>query len=364
MTEKISIAVVGCGYVAQQQHIPAFIKLENKVDLRAVCDVNESLANNVASRFHIPKTYNEFSAMFSEKDLDIVDICVPQKYHYSLAIEALKQGCHVLIEKPMALHTLECDKMLETAHKQNVKLCVVHNNLFVPPVLKAKKLVEQGKIGDFIGMRILMSDPREQMILRKNHWIHKLPGGLIGETGPHAAYMSLAFLRKIVSVDVYAKNFLEHPWAPFDEFRIEMEGEKAMSSVVISYASNRHEHRVDLLGTDGILKLDLSSMLLVHYKRKTSSRPVPFARHSLNVSSQVLKGILANAVKFSFGRLKLGHEIIITKFVDSVLNNTPPPVTGEEGRETVKVVEMIINKLYEKYDSRSNLPEKSSSKEI
>lgn len=72
---------------------------------------------------------------------------------------------------------------------------------------------------------------------------------MIGETGPHAVYKSLAFIGKVKEVDVHARKFLEHPWAPFDEFRIELEGEKAMSSIAISYTSNRHNAYVDILAT-------------------------------------------------------------------------------------------------------------------
>ena len=194
-----------------------------------------------------------------------------------------------------------------------------------------------------------MSDPRDAMILRKDYWIHKLPGGLIGETGPHAVYTSLAFLNKVKNADIYAENFLEHPWAPFDEFRMELEGEKAISSIALSYASNRKDIYVNILGTEGVIHLDLCSMLLVHYRRKVSSKPVPFIRHFSSVSSQIIGGVAANAVKLMTGNLRLGHDILIEKFAGSILNNHQPPVTGEEGRETVKVMEMIVGRLREKY---------------
>ena len=348
MSDKLKVGIVGCGGVAQGMHIPAFMKLKNAV-LQAVCDKNENLAEETRGKYHIPKSYSELSDMLSAEKLDIVDICTPPQIHAPLAIEALQHGCHVLIEKPMALKISECDQMLETSYKHGVKLCVIHNNLFAPPFIKAKKLVADGAIGNFIGMKIFMSDPRDAMIMRKVYWIHKLPGGLIGETGPHAAYMSLAFLNKAKNVDIYAKNFLEHPWASFDEFRIELEGERAMSSIVISYASNHRDLYVDILGTERILHLDLCNMLLTHYGTKVSSRPIPFARHFLSTSSQIVGGVAANAFKLATGKLRFGHDLIIERFVDSILNNHQPPVTGEEGRETVRVMEMIVAGLHEKY---------------
>ena len=189
------------------------------------------------------------------------------------------------------------------------------------------------------------------MIMKKDHWIHKLPGGLIGETGPHAVYTSLAFLKKVKNADVYAKNFLEHPWAPFDEFRIELDGEKAMSSIAISYASNRRNLLIEILGTEKVLYLDLQSQLLVQHGSKETVKPSAFLGFSANIASQIGKDVATNALRVATGRLKLGHDILIEKFVRSLLDGTQPPVTGEEGRETVRVMEMIVSELKNKYST-------------
>jgi predicted dehydrogenase len=319
------------------------------VILQAICDKNENLAQETAARFHIPGAYPGLSEMLSTEKLDIVDICTPPQIHAPIAIEALQHGCHVLMEKPMALKVTDCDQMIDAAHKSGAKLCIIHNKLFDLPFLKAMKLVADGAIGDFTGMRIFLSDPREEMIMRKDYWIHKLPGGLIGETGPHLVYMSLAFLNRVKSVDIYANNFLEHPWAAFDEFRIELEGERAMSSIALSYAGNHRDLYVHILGTEGVLHLDLCSRLLFHYGRKVSVKPIPFARYISSISSQIIGGVVANAFKLATGRLRLGHDIILERFVDSILRNHQPPVTGEEGRETVRIMEMIVERLHAKY---------------
>ena len=348
MSRNLKVGIVGCGGVAQQEHIPGFLRLNNVV-LQSVCDKNEKLAQQTAAKYRIPGAYSELSDMLSTEELDIVDICTPPQIHITLALEALQQGCHVLMEKPMALKTSDCDQMIDTSLKNEAKLCIIHNQLFNSPFFKAKKLVEEGIIGDFTGMRIFLSDPREDMIMREDYWIHKLPGGLIGESGPHVVYMSLAFLNRVKSVDIYAMNFLDHPWAPFDEFRIELEGENAMSSIALSYTGNHRDLYVDILGTEGVIHLDLCSKLLIHYGRKASVRPIPFARYFLTTSSQIIAGVSANAFKLMTGKLKFSHETLIEQFVDSIINNHQPPVTGEEGRETVRVMEMIVAKLHQKY---------------
>jgi predicted dehydrogenase len=348
MPDELRVGIVGCGGAAQGMHIPAFKRQKNVV-LHAVCDKDENLAKQTASKYQVPKSYTDLSEMLSKENLDIIDICTPPQIHAALAIEALQHGCHVLIEKPMALKSVDCDEMINAAKSSGAKLCIIHNQLFNPPFHEAKRLVAEGAIGDFTGMRIFLSDPSEDMIMRKDYWIHKLPGGLIGETGPHVVYMSLAFLGSVNNVDIYAKNFLEHPWAPFDDFRIELEGEKAMSSIAISYSGNNRDLYVDILGTEGVIHLDLTSMLLVQYGKKVSVSPIPFARYFLNISAQVVGGITANISRVVSRKMKSSHEIEIEGFIDSILNNHQPPVTGEDGRETVKAMEMIVKSLREKY---------------
>lgn len=349
LDSKLKVGIVGCGFIAKKRHIPAFQRLRKKVVVAAVCDKDENLAKRTANEYAIPQAYSDLEEMLSQEKLDMVDICTPPQMHAPLAVAAINRGCHILMEKPMALTTSHCDQMINASLQKQVKLCIVHNVLFHPPFLKARKLVSQGAIGDFIGMRIFLSDPRHEMVMKKDYWIHKLPGGLIGETGPHAVYMSLAFLNKIQNVDVYAKNFLEHPWAPFDEFRIELEAEKAVSSIAISYASNRYTANVDILGTEGALYLDLQSMLIIRYPKKTSLDARTLAITSLDTTFQTMGGLIANSFKVITRKVKLGHDAIIEKFVDTILSDQPPPVLPEEGRETVKVMEMIVDRLHQKY---------------
>ena len=351
--EKLKVGIVGCGLIAKARHIPGYKRMKKTVSLCAVCDLNEKLAKEAAKDFRIPKAYSNVSEMLSKEDLDIVDICVPPQVHAPVAVEAIEKGCNVIMEKPMALNTSDCDQMVDAARKHGVKLCVIHNNLFHPPFIKAKKLVTDGAIGDFVGMRIFLSTPRWDMIDLKDHWYHKLPGGVIGETGPHMAYMSLAFLKNIKDVDIYAKNFLKHPWAPFDEFRIELEGENGISSVALSYTSNYWAGDIDILGTEAALHLDLQSMLLIRHRLKALSY-MPIVQSSLSTISQMVGAIASNVFKVVTGRQKIGTEMMIERFVDSVLNDSQPPVTGEEGRETVRVMEMVVERYREKYGISDN----------
>lgn len=349
---KIKVGVVGCGFVASKWHIPSFLRLKKSAVIQAVCDLNQPLVTSVAKKFNIPKAYSNISEMLRKEHLDIVDICTPPQVHAPLAIEALEKGCHVLLEKPMALKVSDCDQMINVSKKYGLKLCVVHNEIFRPPLLKARELVKKGDIGKLIAMQWCRLTHRTEYMSSKNHWVHKLPGGVLGETGPHAVYTSLAFLKSIKNVDIYAKKTLEYPWVPYDYFHIVLEGENAISTIIISHSSDNYVAEVSVFGTKGILKMDLQSMLLTRYELN-ETKLVSLALSSLNTVAQTIKGVTLNAAKAMFVKNTLtrarGHDVVIEKFVNSVINDQQPPVTAEDGRETVRVMEIIVKNFHQKY---------------
>lgn len=349
---KISVGMVGCGYIASKWHIPSFQRLKVGAVVSAVCDTDASLASSVAGKFKIPRTYSNVTEMLRKENLDIVDICTPPQTHSSLAIEAMEKGVSVLVEKPMALRLPDCDEMIRVCKKTGVKLCIIHNELFRPPVLRARRMVAEGAIGKMIGMQWCRLTRREEYLAKENHWIHKLPGGLIGETGPHGVYTSLAFLKRATNVEIAAKNICKYPWAPFDYFGIMLEGDDMISSGVISHASDNDANDVTIYGTEGILDLDLQSMLLTQYSLRKKT-PISLALSALGLARQITSGAISNAGKILFARDTMlevtGHATEIEQFVDSIQNDRQPPVTGEEGRETIRVMELLVQKLKQKY---------------
>jgi predicted dehydrogenase len=341
---KLKVAIVGAGCIAQKRHIPAFLRLKKYVSLSAICDLNYELAREVAKKFNIPNAYSNLSEMLSKERLDIVDVCTPPGVHAPVAVEAMEAGCHVLLEKPMASNLADCEKMIEAANRNNVKLSVVHNQKFYPPFLEAEGLIKNGAIGELTGMRILSLTSREEYLIHEKHWIHKLPGGIIGETGPHVVYMSLAFVKNVKNVEVTARKITSYPWVLYDDYRIEIEGENITSSIIVSHTNNYTACKVELFGTNYALEMDLESMLLIRYK-VSDLKPVTVAKSSISTAWQIVKGVTSNTLKIILGGSMLGHDIMIERFVKSIINNQPVPVTPEEGKETVRVLELIVNKI-------------------
>jgi len=342
--KKLSVAIVGCGHVARTRHIPSFLRLKKEIDLCAVCDINYNVAQNIAKEFGISNAYSNLSDMLSKENPDVVDVCTPPKVHASLAIESMEYGSHVLLEKPMAPNISDCDRMISTVKKTGQKLSIIHNQLFYPPFLKAQELINKDEIGKLTSMTIQQLSSKNAYMQHKDHWIHKLNGGFLGETGPHVIYMSLAFLKNVKNVKISARKTLEYPWVLYDDYRILLEGENMTSSIFISHSNNYPVSDISLYGREGMINMDLQSMLLMRYKRG-NLKPLSVGLSSLSVALQMIQGILFNTLRLTFNRPMLGHDIMIKKFVDSILNDKQVPVTPEEGRETIRVMGLLVDKL-------------------
>jgi len=350
---KVRAAVVGSGLIAGKKHIPAFQRLRHKTELVAICDLNLAAAKEVAARFGIPRTYSNIAEMLHSEKPDLVDICTPPQTHTRLAVEAMRHGSHVLIEKPMALTSADCDEIVRASEEYGVKVCVGHSDLFYEPFMKARRMVANGAIGRVRGMRILLSTPTDYMTSRSEHWVHRLPGGVIGETGPHIVYMTLAFIPHIraVSVDTL-KVMNEYPWSSAEDYRINLIGDDAISSATVVYTTDQWAAKVEVLGDKGFLMFDLESMIVMHYRR-IELEHIPVGFSLLRESVQLVRDFVSNTIRVAAKKVRSTHEIIISQFADSILSGSAPPVSAKEGREAVRVLNMVVENIESKFMTRT-----------
>jgi len=349
-TERpLRVGIVGCGAAALGRwgHIPALKKIR-AANLAAVCNLNENLAKKVAESYHIDSYYADLSEMLKNGKLDIVDICTSPKTHAPLSFTAMQAGCHVLVEKPIALSPKEADEMIRASKESKVKLCVVHNNLFYPTVMKARSMVSHGVIGDLTGISITYSWPKDRAeFTNKDHWYHKLPGGVFGEMLPHTIYLAVAFLGNLEPVAVYAKRLSNYEWVTADELGVILEGEKGIGTITAScnWPKDGKDYALfDVFGTKRNLHIDLYNAVLTEYGVSGGSRSARVL-DNLSQSYQQWACIASATFNTVLGRHHTGHRTLIEKFIESVLNDTAPPVTGEEGREVVRVLEKIAAQI-------------------
>jgi predicted dehydrogenase len=112
------IGIIGAGQIFETVHYKNYIKYPEEVEIIAVVDANLDRAKAVAEKYNIPYYFDSSTKMFESVKLDIVSVCVPNKYHYENVILALKNNCHVLCEKPPSINAGEAKEMMDLAKKQ------------------------------------------------------------------------------------------------------------------------------------------------------------------------------------------------------------------------------------------------------
>jgi predicted dehydrogenase len=343
------VAIVGCGEIATHKYLPILQRLGPKVELVGICDLNEDILNQVATQFNVSNAYTDISDLLSEQQPDVVVVLTPPQTHAGLVVTALESGAHVLVEKPMAVNVADCDKMNDAATRYNRKLGIMHSQLFHPPLDQVRREVSEGRYGRFLGMRIFLVTGRDSWVSEPDHWAHKLRGGVVGETGPHAVYLSLAFLDHVREVQVrLAKHYPDCPWLIGDDIRFDLIADNGISSVALDYGSKQTTAELDIICVEQILRVDLQSRTVVRHSRLcTDLSAKGVGKSVLSAAYQRVSGLASNALHYCSSSGLDGHYVGIDRFLDYVAGDGDFPATGKDGRQTVAVLDQVVQQLEE-----------------
>ncbi|MGC9521159.1 MAG: Gfo/Idh/MocA family protein [Anaerolineae bacterium] len=147
-TDKLRVAIIGTGMIAQIAHIPAWQALSDDVELVAVADILEERAQRAAGHFGIPHAYGDWQTMLDEVTPDIVSVCTPNVYHKAPTIAALRVGAHVLCEKPISTSVANAEEMYAAAEAAGRELFVTQTARFSAGSMAAKEFADAGKLGE------------------------------------------------------------------------------------------------------------------------------------------------------------------------------------------------------------------------
>ena len=148
-SSDLKVGMIGVGGIANGKHLPALSKLD-AVKLVAFCDIVKDRADAGAEKYGIKgaKVYTDYRKMLEAEKLDVVNICTPNISHAEITVAALKAGCHVMCEKPMAKTSEGARKMVEAARRTGKKLTIAYQNRFRTDSQYLKKFCEQGGLGE------------------------------------------------------------------------------------------------------------------------------------------------------------------------------------------------------------------------
>ncbi len=149
MTYKIGI--IGCGLIGNKR--AASLKNISNSQLIMVADINKERAKELALKYNC-ESIEDWKKVTRNKDINMVILATTNEFHAEIAIDAIKNGKHVLIEKPGARTPQELETIREVLNDSNVKVKVGYNLRFHPAIQKAKEIVDSGDIGTVMNIRI------------------------------------------------------------------------------------------------------------------------------------------------------------------------------------------------------------------
>lgn len=313
MDEKLQIAVIGLGRIGKI-HAETIATRVWEADLAAVADVDGKLAQDVAGRFHVPRVTDDYRSILEEPHIDAVVICTPTDSHARLIGEAAAAGKHVFCEKPID-HKLEViDATLETVVRAGVKLQVGFNRRFDPGFRKAREMVAAGKIGRPHLLRITSRDPAPPPL----EYV-RASGGLFLDMTCHDFDMARYLMDSEVTELFATAAVLVDP-------AIGEAGDIDTAVITLRFANGAigaidnsrqavygYDQRIELFGSAGLV---------------TVANNTPDSHVYCDAA-----GVHSALPLYFFLERYLDAYIAEMKaFVQAVLNDTPAPVSGRDGR--------------------------------
>ncbi|GIP35300.1 Gfo/Idh/MocA family protein [Paenibacillus sp. J2TS4] len=178
------VAVIGGGGIAVK-HLQA-MKSTRELEPVALAEIDEGRAGQLAQQFGI-RAYTDYREMVKQERPDITIVTLPHFLHKDAAVFCAREGCHVLLEKPMAMSVSECDDIIEAIEASGVQLLVGHTQHYFPENQKAKELIESGELGRLV----MINDIRHVPYFRPDRpaWFFekaKAGGGILTNLGSHS----------------------------------------------------------------------------------------------------------------------------------------------------------------------------------
>ncbi|GGG63796.1 Gfo/Idh/MocA family protein [Paenibacillus radicis (ex Gao et al. 2016)] len=321
---KVRVAVIGCGSISKHRHIPEYVSNEN-VELVAFVDPVIERAQGYAEQ-HGGKAFADYETMLAEIKPDAVSVCTPNATHAEISIAAAKAGAHVLVEKPMASTDEEAAAMIEAAASNGVKLMVGHNQRFIPAHVKAKQILKSGVLGKVLTFRTSFGHPGPDgwsidgagsWFFRKNEAIM----GAMGDLGVHKSDL-IRWLLDDEAAEVAAFiATLDKPGDVDDNASVlvRMKG-GSIGTLVASWTYYKGEDNSTVLWCEkGVMKIgtDPEDQVIVELRNGT-------------VEKHKVGAISTNEKQLASG--------VIDAYIDAIVNDTTPEVTGEEGRKSLAVI--------------------------
>jgi len=331
---RLRVGLVGAGYISEF-HVRALQRVAN-ARIVGIADIVQSRAATLAARFNIPRVFPTMEAMMNE-GVDVIHVLTPPNTHAPLAIAALENGCHVLVEKPLASNAEEVDRISAAATAAHKSVCVNHSMLYDRFVSKALNLVRSGAIGAPLTFDYFRSS--EYPPYRGGPLpIHYQGGGYpFLDQGVHALYLAESFLGPIEDVKTLYGTHGGDSNLLFDEWRVAAQCERGTANIQISWNVRPLQNWFVVQGTKGVLRANLFAMWVTHTPKLPLPKAPARALQALGEGLSICTQVPANVARFAAKKIVQydGLHTLVAAFYRALQEDAPMPVPAERSRSTV-----------------------------
>ena len=336
MTKKLRVGLIGAGGIAQS-HMRGWEENEN-AEVVAICDIKRKAREDTAKRWDVAKNalFDDYEKMLAKSELDLVDVCTPNAVHSRAAVAGFEAGCHVLVEKPVAVSADECREMIKAGKEADRLLMVAQVLRFGVEGQTLRTWVDAGLVGDIYWSYCTLLRPRG--VPRWGQFIDAKAsgGGPCYDLAVHILDMALYLMDFPEPVSVSAATYLELADKPSlmkhdpDKYTVPEDmaagfirfANGATISLQTSWALNVTEAAAQmnilLCGTEGGLQYSPPTLIREENGMLVNSTP------------QVPVDVPED-----------GFVAEIDAFVEAILKGKPSPVPGEQALITQRILDGI-----------------------
>jgi UDP-N-acetyl-2-amino-2-deoxyglucuronate dehydrogenase len=329
-SKKINFAIIGCGRISQRhaEHI------NNFGNLVAVCDIDKTKSDEMAKKYKA-NSYNDYKQMLlNEKSIDVVSICSPNGLHAEHSISALSSGFHVLCEKPMALTSDDCGKMISAAEKYNKRLFAIKQNRFNPPIVALKNAMEEGVLGEVFSIQLNCFWNRNTDYY-KNTWkgTNNMDGGTLYTQYSHFIDLLYWLIGDVKAADSYIKNYDHLDSIEFEDSGVVILEFKNGVIGTINFTINSFEKNMEgsltIFAKNGTVKIGGQYLNEIEYQniKDFEFKDLPIGNKPNNYGTYV--GSMSN------------HDKVYQNLIDVLQNGESISTNSYEGMKTVEIIEKI-----------------------
>lgn len=354
---SLKIAIVGCGKIADA-HVEEIRKIST-VRLCAVCDLEPIMAEQLAVRYAVPRWYSDVAKMLEVEKPDVLHITTPPQSHLSLTRQAVAAGCHVFLEKPVALHSCDAEAIIASVTASGRKLAVNYWPQFEAPALELRRLYATGVLGSPVHIEssigydlggefglALLRDP--------GHWVHRLPGKLFQNVMDHVLNKITPFMDddhpfiEAVAWRGETGPGTEAGRGLLDELRVIIKGAQTSAYATFSAHARPVGQTLRVYGTKNTAFVDYAARSIVLERKQTFPSALGRLFPPFLVAKDYLRQGMRNVNSFSHSRFHFfdGMRRLLSEFYLSIEKDSPPPISYGEILRVSAMMERIFEQVY------------------